>query len=407
MNEFGYFKDDKLFLKAMLEFPEREIGKLRETEEETVEYFAERYEVFKKDVTALEEKINGTENKGSYLMKILHLQEQLGEAKILGNIESINERLELLKTSINTQIENNRRKNTAFKEAMIEETNAIIVARMWNEGIERIKEIQRSWIKTGKAEEKIDAELETKFAELTDTFFAERKLYFEERKELSEARVQKYQALVEEAQKLTDGDKVNELKASWKELGGISAEAYKEKLDAFNAALNKIKKSSKPKSTTKRNTSNNEDLTSQRKAFLQELQTVWETQHPKFIYEVKDIQKRFAALRGRFSTEDKNIADLFYGLCDKLHELNFILFQVEEKLKISPENKEKHTQAITKTLNKLIRRDKEELQTYQDNAENMLTFSSGEASKLFKGQLKLKQRKLLAKQKLLSHFTEQ
>lgn len=407
MNEFGYFKDDKLFLKAMLDFPEREIGELRNTETETVEYFTGRYELFVKEVTTLEETINGTENKGSYLMKILHLQGQLGEANILGDIEVLNNRLELLKNSINSQIETNRKKNTIFKQAMIEESNAIIEAKMWNEGIERVKEIQKNWIKTGKAEESIDTELESKFTELTNTFFAERKLYFEERKELSEARVQKYQALVEEAQKLTNGETINELKTTWKTLGGIPSEIYKEKLDAFNAALNKAKKADKQKAVSQHRTNNNEDFTTQRKELLTSLEKVWETQPAKFIYDVKNIQKKFASLRGRFSNEDKNIADLFYGLCDRLHELNFVKFQVEEKLKISPDDKEKHTKAITKTLNKLIRRDKDELQTIQDNAENMLMFSSGEAEKLFKGQLKLKQRKLLAKQKLLSHFTEQ
>lgn len=407
MNEFGFFKDEKLFLKAMLDFPEREIGELRTTEEETIKYFIERYELFVKEVDDLEETINNTENKGSYLMKILHLQTQLGEAKILGDIAPLHQRLELLKNSINTQIENNRRKNTTFKQAMIEEASAIIDAKMWNEGIERIKEIQKNWIKTGKAEENIDSELETKFTDLTNTFFDERKLYFEERKELSEARVQKYQTLVEQAEQLKDGDTVNELKATWKSLGGIPASIYKEKLDAFNAALNKVKSSDKKSEHTKsRHNSNNTDLTSQRKELLKELEAVWETQPKKFIYQVKDIQKNFSSLRGRFSNEDKKIADLFYALCDKLHELNFVKFQVEEKLKISPDDKEKYTPAITKTLNKLIRRDKEELKTFEENAENMLMFSSGDAEKLFKGQLRLKQRKLLAKQKILSHFTE-
>ena len=407
MNEFGYFKDDKLFLKSVLEFSDREIGELRENEEKTIEYFVGRYELFEKDVTLLEDKINGTENKGSYLMKILHLQGQLGEAKILGDLESIAKRLEGLKSVIDTQIETNRLKNSTFKKAMVEEAKAIIDARMWNGGIERIKELQRNWIKTGKAEEILDAQLEEQFTELTHAFFTERKLYFEERKELSEARVLKYQALVEAAQQLTNPDKITELKTSWKSIGGIPSEAYKVKLDAFNKALNKAKKTlSNKKISSESSTDSNKNLTTQRKLLFQELEVIWEEQPDKFIYKVKEIQKRFSLLRGQFSTEDKKIADLFYGLCDRLHELSFIQFQVVEKLKISANDQEKYNQAIKKTLNKLIRRDKDELQLFEDNAENMLMFTSGEAEKLFKNQLRLKQRKLSAKQKLLSHFSE-
>ena len=54
---FGKIKDGKIFLNAWGEYPEREIGEVREDEESSVKYFEERFEELVKKIDDLEKEI--------------------------------------------------------------------------------------------------------------------------------------------------------------------------------------------------------------------------------------------------------------------------------------------------------------------------------------------------------------
>ena len=73
--QYGFVKEGKVFRNAFLDFGQREIGEVKDSEESTLTFFSERFNLAQAKVDQVEEKINATENKGSYLMKVLHLKD--------------------------------------------------------------------------------------------------------------------------------------------------------------------------------------------------------------------------------------------------------------------------------------------------------------------------------------------
>ncbi len=401
MMDFGYFKDEKLFLKAVLSYPDREIGEIKISEEDTVKYFEGRFDQFSLEVDKLQEKIDQSENKGSHIMKVKYLLSQIGEVKVLGDLVVIEERLQGMAEVIEQQISANRVKNTEIKIAILEDIDVVIDAKNWVEGIERVKELQQNWIKTGRVEADKEKSLEESFSTKTQQFFDERKLYFEEKQELIEGRVENYQFLVEKAIALKpDALKSDfvDLKKQWKTIGGVPAEIYQEKLSAFNQALAKEDTASSKDVFSKGISSQ----TVQRKDLLDELLKLSETEIDA--KELRTLQGNFSSLRARYNVEDKKIAKSFYTQCDKLHELSFVHYQLQ-KQSVSKDDKEAYQTEMIKFLRKCVRRDKDELVTLEDNMDKMLVFSTGETAKLFEGQLRLKQRKLQAKETLLKELS--
>ena len=71
---FGHIVDGKIYRKAFLNFPEREIGEVRESPEESLAFFEERFKTAELKVTEIEKQIASNENKGSFLAKLLHMK---------------------------------------------------------------------------------------------------------------------------------------------------------------------------------------------------------------------------------------------------------------------------------------------------------------------------------------------
>ena len=66
-DEYGYVKDSKVFLKGYLDFPDRQIGEVKRTEQEAIDYFKNRFNIVLNKVEQLEQEIDEALNKGSYL----------------------------------------------------------------------------------------------------------------------------------------------------------------------------------------------------------------------------------------------------------------------------------------------------------------------------------------------------
>ncbi|WP_332911376.1 hypothetical protein [Algoriphagus boritolerans] len=82
---FGYIKDGKVYLKGFLGRSDREIGEVKENEASTLSYFEARFEQIKDKVTKLKSDIEENQNKGSFLMKLIHLRDSLFETDALGD----------------------------------------------------------------------------------------------------------------------------------------------------------------------------------------------------------------------------------------------------------------------------------------------------------------------------------
>jgi hypothetical protein len=110
-NEFGFCQDGKVFLNAYLDFPSREIGFVRETEQEALNYFARRFELANSKVNQLVQELEEVQNKGSYLTKVVQMKAYLITFDGLGDFIPLLAKLDELEVFLRGLIQNNQIKN--------------------------------------------------------------------------------------------------------------------------------------------------------------------------------------------------------------------------------------------------------------------------------------------------------
>lgn len=124
-HSFGYIKDGKVFLKGFLGRPDRVIGEVKEDEASTLLYFEARFGQVQEKVAKLIEAIQENQNKGSFLMRLIHLRESLFASDALGDFVPLIDSLNEQEAYLSQIIQGNRSKNLEVKLALIEEAKAL------------------------------------------------------------------------------------------------------------------------------------------------------------------------------------------------------------------------------------------------------------------------------------------
>ncbi len=384
---FGYIKDGKVFQNSWGDHSDREIGEVRDDDvEKSTQFFQDRFSDLEKKIDDVIEKINSTENKGSFLMKLVHLREHLSQHDGLGDYQVLLDKVTKYESLVRDIIQKNRVRNTEIKNNLLAETKEAIEIVNWKEATEKVNDIKTRWIKTGSAEEDKNESLEESFWELIQGFYDRKKQFFEDKVKLTEHRKRQYQELIEEAKKLANihgkerFTKVKELKEQWKEIGGIPAEFYQPLNNEFNQQL-KGKKFIPP-------TDYSQTLTK-----LEAIKAGKESYNGEELSKLKkDIFK------DRTKTPDK------FKCLELIQLLNEREFVIKLAYKRFPDfdkiEGDKKKSIKTGIINDLISRDKEDLKTYEENSAN---FSShdGQMNKLVENKIKGQRRKIDVKSKLL------
>lgn len=232
-NPYGFIKDGKIFRNAFLEYPEREIGEVRESEASTIKYFEDRFAMAENKVNTLAKSVEESDNKGSYLMKLVHMREQLANFDALGEYVVLYDKLDELEEMLREIISKNRVKNLEIKRALIAEAEVFEKSTDWQEAADQLKEIKNKWIRTGAVDKEHEEEVEGRFTEVLDTFFQRRNQFFEDRKKLVGDRIQKYYDIIYELRGLQRSDdrqaaisRVKVLQNSWRDIGKIPPKLY-------------------------------------------------------------------------------------------------------------------------------------------------------------------------------------
>ena len=71
---YGYIKEGNVYLSAYMEFPDRLIGVVKDSEEASIDYFVDRFEKVEQKIANVAKSIEESANKGSYLMKLIHMR---------------------------------------------------------------------------------------------------------------------------------------------------------------------------------------------------------------------------------------------------------------------------------------------------------------------------------------------
>jgi len=244
---FGYIKDNKVFLKGFLGQEDREIGEVKEDEASTISYFEARFEQIKEKVAKLKSDIQGNQNKGSFLMKLIHLRDSLFQSDALGDFIPLIEELNEVEAFLNEIIKSNRSKNLEVKKALILEAEAMKNDTDWKNAAEFFKELKMRWIKTGPVEKEIHEEIEQEFNGSIQTFFENRRHFFEGMALQAEENIKIYEALVIQAREAHDFPDAKmafeiskRIQKEWKEAGKVPAEKRQPLWDEFSKLNNRI-----------------------------------------------------------------------------------------------------------------------------------------------------------------------
>ena len=232
-DEYGYVKDSKVFLKGYLEYTDRQIGEVKRTEQEAIDYFKNRFLIVQNKVDQLEQEIDEALNKGSYLTKLIQLKRKLVGFDALGDFIPLLQRLHDKEEYLKSLIEVNQIKNLEIKRALIDEVNAATALPDYAEATDLIQEIKAKWIRTGPVEKEFQEETESTFQNLLDSFFQRRRDYFDEQNKINQEKIDEYEKLIKITKTLSYSrdlddayNKAREGRVAWKNIGELTPKRF-------------------------------------------------------------------------------------------------------------------------------------------------------------------------------------
>lgn len=232
--ELAHFEGEKLFLKHGDEL--RELGEVKESPEQAVSYFVERFTLFQGKVDEMLVKLAEDVNKGSYLGKIDSFMAQCGTIKALGDFGPILTKLIEAKSEIEEVVKANRLKNTNLKQELIQRVQRVNDTEDWMAGVEEVKAVRQVWMTTGKAENEVA--LKAEFDVLVTQFYDEHKRLLSLKTELQSLRVEELERIIGslEAYDVSKGwDDYNAIKEEWKKVEHVPSGIYKPLFEKFKA----------------------------------------------------------------------------------------------------------------------------------------------------------------------------
>ena len=407
VDEYGYVEDGKVFLKGYLNYEDRQIGEVKRTEQEALDYFKNRFNIAESKVSQLEHDIAEAQNKGSYRTKLIQLRKKLLNFDALGDFPPLLDRLDEQEALLSDLITVNQRKNHDIKQALIAEAEAIADSTEWRETADELQEIKTKWIKTGPVDKSIEADVEARFQELLDGFFTRRREFFNEQNKVIQERLDKYDELIRlafRANRLGDLDaafqEVRKLNNAWKAVGEVPIKKSGKLYKQFKKATTMF--------YTKYNDAKGIVLVPRVDPRVE--------QQMKMADEAEQLSKQsdiFAAaerakvllnawkeVRVPFKLQDKAVNDQFRAACDKIFELSY-LGRVLTRKYPAFELKSEAEQLRTKIreMDYLVKREKNDLQFALQDADGL--DPNNDSDKQILNKINTQRRKIAMKETIL------
>jgi hypothetical protein len=420
---YGYVEDGGVWLRPVLGQPARRIGQVKDTADDALRYFAQRYEAFRAKIDELLDRLQSADNQGSYLMKLLHLQEQTKQHDGLGDYESLHRRLQEAEQGLNVSVARNREKNLATKISLIEQAEALRDTVEWISASETVKELRQGWLKTGPVDKALTEGLESRFHGAVQDFFDRRKAFQSDRKALVRRTVERYRDLVNQAEALKESDQFEAtsrqlklLQTAWREVNGNlpkkqAAELWTKFRAANNHFFERLKKhieSQRPAEVRPGAAPGSPEESLLRKRELARRAEALIALPPnQGVTQAKNLQaewKQSGAVRG---PESDQLWQRFMLACDKVFEmsaLDYYLRKRQAEGSPAPSPTERAQQATT-ALRKFIESDRQELATVRDNLDKLSSAAANDQFRqLLQGKIRTFERKIQTKTELIALF---
>ncbi len=368
--EYGYVLDGKIYRKAFMDFPDLIIGELKETEEQTLTYYKERFDLAVGQVEAVKSKIESNTNKGSFLMKVIHLKDTMHEFDAIGDFEGLYATLNALHTELDEYIEANRQKNLDIKTALLVELKEVAESHDWKASSALVKEIQGKWLKTGAVAKEKRAEIEDAFKDVTQRFYERRSAFYADLSKMAEEKESAFEEFLEKAEALKSIKDIAELhkvistyKEQWHALGKIKPAKHSEFWEQFQtiikAALNQAKKIEKVKSKISPEANRNS-----KEAIIGELEKANESILPKV--DLNAINRKWKAIGPVGKKFSEELSEKYLRLSGIISEKKFLNTLVEKKSKKGASDDDLNKLRI-RLVRGLLDRDYSELKTFEEN----------------------------------------
>ncbi|MDF7817128.1 DUF349 domain-containing protein [Runella sp. MFBS21] len=411
MDEYGYVKDGKVFLKGYLGNPDRQIGEVKRTEQEAIDYFKNRFKIASGKVEQLEKDVEEAQNKGSYLTKLVQLRKKLLSFDGLGDFVPLLERLDKMEEVLEGLIKTNQEKNLEIKRALLDETRAVTVVNDdWQAATDELQEIKSKWIRTGPVDKEYQDEIEGTFQQLLDLFFQQRRDFFSEQNRIIADRIERYTELIAKSDMLVRMYDVEEasrqlrqIRAEWKDVGEIpvkrSAKLYKQ-FKRSNQRI--IDKYNRVKGIVVENREH-PMVTKQREMCREAEQLARSNDIIQAAERAKVLLNQWKEIRLPPRIGDKMVAERFRSACDKIFELSYLARVISRKYPAFEIRTEEDQLAIkTREMEWLIKREKADLDVTIASAQNMP--ADPEAERQMMGKINIQRRKITMKEKILEEF---
>ena len=408
-NEYGFINDGKVYLKAFLNFPEREIGKVLLTDEKAIEYFCDRFSLLTEKVNHLENGMTESSNKGSFLMKIIHLKTSLETFNALGDFTVLFHQLNSLQEGLEGGVEQNRVRNLELKNELLEKVVSLVEEKDYNKDEVEIKEIHQQWLRIGRVTEDEEGVLEEKFKGLVDQFFIEKRESENRESALVNQRLDKFYELLEEGKRLfylrkyvENKNTFMKLQQDWKRVGVVPREKFFKVNKNFQKLGNNFfdKLNEEIKYMNERTSTELSGLETKR-VINKRSRAVYELPTDDGFRLVKMLQEEWKESGFVPKKMDSSIFNEFYLNCEYIYELRYFEEVCDKKLGVNSSLLQKSglMEDMVKVTKKEVTEFEKDLDTFRNRRD--------EESKKFASNLMVKRRKLEAKELILARLEEE
>jgi hypothetical protein len=408
-NEFGFCQDGKVYINAYLNFPQREIGFVRNTEEEALAYFVNRFELAQRKVDQLSSEVETVQNKGSFLTKVVQMKAYLAEFDGLGNFVPLFDELDRMEKFLRDLIQNNQIKNLEIKRALIQDAKNISTEEDIAKATDELMEIKSKWVKTGPVDKQFQEELSQEFQVVLDDFFLRRRSFFEEKNRQIDEKILTLQGFIDSVHQLRKTEdldaaviRVKELQKEWKTVLGLPPKKqsmlwknFKKANDMFFEKYNRVKGIEyKPRIDPRV-----QELTAMTGEL--ELKLSDQVNMPATADLAKAYLVKWKEVSAQVKSIDRSMAERFRNACDKIFEMNYLLRVISYRhANLNEKPRIEQLKIMINQMDYMTKKERGELEDFIAQSER----DGQMEEKLIQSKINTQKRKISMKEMLLVGF---
>lgn len=239
-NTLYFIKENAVYLNANKWFEERLIGELKEANQQyTIASMEERFKELEEKVAEITKEFNESADKVRIAGKVSRTRNYLCHAKAIGDYTTLFEQLDSFEGEIKKAVE----QNLIEKENLCKEAEAILEAKDFKEGAEKLRELQKKYKELAPVPDLKNEELRDRFEKAKDEFFKLKQGRHEAFEQELLDNLSKKIELCEQAEKLSNSTEwkkttevYQEMNEEWKKIGMVPKHRMEELWFRFNTA---------------------------------------------------------------------------------------------------------------------------------------------------------------------------